>query len=90
MLPSERNTERSVNGTCLHFRESECKVWKTSHLHSAGAAVECRGSPSYLSITVGLNVDMQGHIKHPIITTNKDSNKKCVTLNECSTNDFVK
>lgn len=42
------------------------------HLNSTRAAVECRGSPGYFAITVSLNMDVQGHIKHPIITANRD------------------
>lgn len=42
------------------------------HLYSTWAAVECRGSPSYPPSTVSLNMDMQGHIEHPIIAANRD------------------
>lgn len=41
------------------------------YLDSTGAAVESRGGPGYPTITIHLNVDMQGHVKLPVITENK-------------------
>ncbi len=56
----------------IRTEEERClQVCADVHLNSTRAAVECRGSPGYSAVAIGLNMDMQGHIKHPVITANR-------------------
>lgn len=40
------------------------------HLHAARTAVESRGGPGHPAVAVNLDVDLQRHLKHSIITAN--------------------
>lgn len=43
-----------------------------AHLNSARAAVERGRSPGDSAITVNLNMDVEGHIEHPVVAANRD------------------
>lgn len=85
MLPGQRNKQgcyKSQGERSKLRRKSVESIWTEGkrclqvcvgvHLNSARAAVECRRSPGYSAVTISLNMDMQGHIKHPVITANRD------------------
>lgn len=40
------------------------------HLYSTRTAVESRGSPGYPAVAINLDVDLQRHFKHSIVTAN--------------------
>lgn len=70
MLPGQREAERC-------FKKADGRgvsgcVSVDVHLYSTGAAVECGRGPGYSAVTVNLNVDMQSHIKHPVIAANRE------------------
>ena len=44
------------------------------HLNSTRAAEQGRGRPCYSAIEIRLDMDMQGHIEHSIITANREEN----------------
>lgn len=56
------------------------------HLDGTRAAVECRGGPGYSASTINLHVDVQRHIKHPVITTNRERRGLGLGLPVCINN----
>lgn len=69
MLPRQEKESHYVGGKEDGASEQKSVVrWRFLHLDSTGAAVQGRGRPGHPPITVSLHMDMQGHIKHPIVT----------------------
>lgn len=72
MSPEWKTGSRCVRGASSEMKTNR-KCGVSVHLYSTGAAVESRGRPRDPAGTVDLNVDVQGHVKHAVVTANKEN-----------------
>ena len=76
VLPVERKIlylSRKYRGCCCFYRKKKHLTDKVFgfHLYSTRTTVESWRSPGYPAVAINLDVDLQRHFKHSIVTANK-------------------